>query len=129
MIGGSALEHKPIMRDHIKQAVTASVNENIPPIHPGDSVAVHVRIKEGTRERVQEFKGTVIKMRRGGNNASFTVRRIASHGVGVERTFLLRSPRIEQVHVTRRAKSRRAKLYYLRGLRGKAARLKEKREH
>ena len=120
------------MRDHIKQAVTASVNENIPPIHPGDSVAVQVRIKEGTRERVQEFKGTVIKMRGGGgggNNASFTVRRIASHGVGVERTFLLRSPRIEQVHVTRRAKSRRAKLYYLRGLTGKAARLKEKREH
>lgn len=117
------------MREHIQQFVSAPVNDNIPPLHTGDSVAVNVRIKEGTRERVQEFKGTVIRIRGGGNNASFTVRRIASHGVGVERTFLLRSPRIENVQVARRAKTRRAKLYYLRGLRGKAARLKEKREY
>jgi large subunit ribosomal protein L19 len=76
---------------------------------------------------VQEFKGTVIRMRKGGNQANFTVRRVASHGIGVERTFLLRSPRIEKVEVFRSATVRRAQLYYLRDLRGKAARLKEKR--
>ena len=105
----------------------APANKNIPAIKPGDSIAVYVRIREGGKERVQEFKGTVIKTRGGSNNASFTVRRIASHGVGVERTFLLRSPRIEKVSVMRRAKVRRAKLYYMRGLTGKKARLKEKR--
>ena len=115
------------MKDHIRQAVEAPANENIPAMHSGDSVTVRVRIREGGKERVQEFKGTVIKTRGGGNNASFTVRRIASHGVGVERTFLFRSPRIEKVAVTRRAKVRRAKLYYMRGLTGKKARLKEKR--
>ncbi len=115
------------MKNHIRKAVEAPANKNIPAINPGDSVAVHVHIHEGGKERVQEFKGTVIKTRGGGNDASFTVRRIASHGVGVERTFLLRSPRIEKVTVTRRAKVRRAKLYYMRGLTGKKARLKEKR--
>lgn len=117
------------MRAHIEQAISAPANDKIPTLHHGDSVVVHVRIKEGTRERVQEFKGIVIRMRGGGNNSSFTVRRIASHGVGVERTFLMRSPRIEQVKVARRAKTRRAKLYYLREVRGKKARLKERREH
>jgi large subunit ribosomal protein L19 len=77
---------------------------------------------------VQEFRGTVIRTRRGGNNASFTVRRVASHGVGVERTFLLRSPRIEKVEVSRQAHVRRAKLYYLRQRSGKRARLTEKRD-
>ena len=96
---------------------------------PGDSVTVYVHIREGGKDRVQEFKGTVIKTGGGGNNASFTVRRIASHGVGVERTFLMRSPRIERVEVTRRAKVRRSKLYYMRGLTGKKARLKEKRTY
>ena len=115
------------MKNHIRKAVEAPANKNIPAINPGDSVAVHVHIHEGGKERVQEFKGTVIKTRGGGNDASFTVRRIASHGVGVERTFPLRSPRIEKVTVTRRAKVRRAKLYYMRGLTGKKARLKEKR--
>ncbi len=114
------------MPDLIK-AVEAPANPNVPAMNPGDSVSVHVRIVEGNKERIQEFKGTVIRLRKGGNQASFTVRRIASHGIGVERTFLLRSPRLEKVEVFRSAKVRRAQLYYLRNLKGKAARLKEKR--
>ncbi len=114
------------MADLIK-AVEASVNPKIPELKPGDNVSVHVRIIEGDKERIQEFKGTVIRIRKGGNDAAFTVRRIASHGIGVERTFLLRSPRIDKVQVMRSAKVRRAQLYYLRERRGKAARLKEKR--
>ncbi len=98
-----------------------------PQIAPGDTVKVHLRIIEGDRERIQVFQGVVIRLRRGGNDANFTVRRIASHGIGVERTFLLRSPRIEKIEVVRSAKVRRAQLYYLRNVRGKAARLKEKR--
>ena len=114
------------MPDLIK-AVAAPVNTKIPALQPGDNISVHVRIVEGNKERVQEFKGIVIRMRKGGNDANFTVRRVASHGIGVERTFLLRSPRIEKVEIFRHAKVRRAQLYYLRDLRGKAARLKEKR--
>jgi large subunit ribosomal protein L19 len=114
------------MPDFIK-AVEAPINSKIPELKPGDSVSVHVRIVEGDKERIQEFKGTVIRMRKGGNDANFTVRRLASHGIGVERTFLLRSPRIDKVDVLRNAKVRRAQLYYLRNRRGKAARLKEKR--
>ncbi len=102
-------------------------NPNIPELRPGDTVRVHSRIVEGDRERVQVFQGTVMRLRRGGPNASFTVRRIAAHGVGVERTFLLHSPRIEKVEVLRHARVRRAKLYYLRGRHGKASRLREKR--
>jgi len=98
-----------------------------PEVASGDTVKVHVRIVEGDRERIQIFQGVVIRVRGGGNNANFTVRRIASHGVGVERTFLLQSPRIEKIEIVRRSKVRRAQLYYLRDLRGKAARLKEKR--
>lgn len=98
-----------------------------PQIAAGDMVKVHVRVVEGDRERTQIFQGVIIRLRGGGNNANFTVRRIASHGIGVERTFLLRSPRVEKIEVMRRAKVRRAQLYYLRELRGKAARLKEKR--
>lgn len=111
------------------EAVQAQINPNIPDIRPGDTVSVHVRITEGNRERVQEFRGTIIRMRKGGNNANFTVRRTASHGIGVERTFLLRSPRIEKVEIQRRAKVRRAQLYFLRGLTGKRARLDEKRDN
>ena len=114
------------MPDLIK-AVESAVNTKIPAMKPGDNVSVHVRIVEGNKERVQEFKGTVIRMRKGGNDATFTVRRLAAHGIGVERTFLLRSPRIDKVQIFRSAKVRRAQLYYLRDLRGKAARLKEKR--
>ena len=93
----------------------------------GDTVRLGVRVVEGSRERVQEFEGVVISRRSGGINENFTVRRIASHGIGVERTFLLHSPRIENIRVVRQGKVRRAKLYYLRGLTGKAARIKERR--
>jgi len=110
------------------KTVEAPANPSIPELRPGDAVSVHLRIQEGDRQRVQEFRGTVIRTRRGGNNASFTVRRVASHGVGVERTFLLRSPRIEKVEVSRQAHVRRAKLYYLRQRSGKRARLTEKRD-
>jgi large subunit ribosomal protein L19 len=93
---------------------------------PGDTVRVSVKVVEGEKERIQAFEGVVTRKRGGGTRASFTVRRI-SYGVGVERTFPLHSPRIDKIQVTRRAKVRRAKLYYLRELAGKAARLKEKR--
>lgn len=98
-----------------------------PEVTSGDTVKVHVRIVEGDRERIQVFQGVVIRARGGGNDANFTVRRIASHGVGVERTFLLKSPRVEKIEIVRRAKVRRAQLYFLRDRRGKAARLKERR--
>lgn len=115
------------MTDIVK-SLEAPTNPNIPELHPGDTVSVYVRIKEGDRERVQEFRGTIIRMRKGGNNANFTVRRTASHGIGVERTFLLRSPRIEKVEVQRQAHVRRAQLYFLRDRIGKRARLREKRK-
>lgn len=102
-------------------------NPNIPELRPGDTVKVYVRIVEGERERVQAFQGTVLRVRGSGAGATFTVRRIASHGIGVERTFLLHSPRIDRVEVLRRAHTRRARLYYLRDRKGKAARLREKR--
>ena len=105
----------------------APVNESVPDLRSGDQVRVHIRIVEGTRERVQMFPGTVIRLRKGGNDSNFTVRRIASHGIGVERTFLLRSPRLEKVEIVRRSHVRRKNLYFLRGRTGKAARLREKR--
>jgi large subunit ribosomal protein L19 len=113
---------------NVMKDLEAPANPEIPQLRPGDTVNVHVRIKEGDRERVQEFRGTVIRLRKGGNNANFTVRRIASHGIGVERTFLLRSPRIEKVEVQRQAQVRRAQLYFLRDRTGKRARLAEKRK-
>lgn len=93
----------------------------------GDTVRVGVKVVEGNRERVQEFEGVVIRRRSSGINENFTVRRIASHGVGVERTFLLHAPRLEGIKVVRTGKVRRARLFYLRGLTGKAARIKERR--
>jgi large subunit ribosomal protein L19 len=114
------------MADVLK-AVEAPINTDLPELYPGDAVSVHFRIKEGDRERVQEFKGTVIRIRKGGNDANFTVRRTASHGIGVERTFPIRSPRLEKIELQRRAHVRRSKLYYLRERSGKKARLKEKR--
>jgi large subunit ribosomal protein L19 len=110
----------------LMKAVEAPVNTNIPQLNPGDTVSVHVRIKEGDRERIQEFKGMVIRIRKGGNEGDFTVRRVASNGVGVERTFLLRSPRIDKVVVERHAHVRRANLYFMRNRTGKATRLKQK---
>jgi large subunit ribosomal protein L19 len=108
------------------KSVQAPVNENIPKLSPGDAVNVHLKIKEGDRERIQVFKGTVLYVRGSGNDASFTVRRIASNGIGVERTFLMRSPRIDKVEVERHTKVRRARLYFLRERTGKAARLKQR---
>ena len=112
--------------DEILRSVEAPVNPNIPELHSGDLVRVFLRIKEGANERTQEFRGTVIRLRKGGNNANFTVRRVASNGIGVERTFLLRSPRIEKVVVERHSKVRRAQLYFLRERSGKRARLKQR---
>src|SRR5512135_1150023 len=108
------------------KAVQAPENTNIPQLFPGDTVSVFLRIKEGANERTQEFKGTVIRQRKGGNNANFTVRRVASNGIGVERTFLLRSPRIEKVVIQRHSNVNRANLYFLRSRTGKSARLKQK---
>ena|SRR5688572_76322 len=110
----------------IMTALQVKANENIPQLQSGDSVSVHVKIKEGDRERIQEFKGIVIRLRKGGNESSFTVRRMASNGVGVERTFLLRSPRLDKVVVERRSRTRRSQLYFMRGRVGKSARLKQK---
>jgi large subunit ribosomal protein L19 len=98
-----------------------------PRLQPGDMVRVHVRIVEGGRERIQVFPGMVIRLHGGGVNTMFTVRRVASHGVGVERSFPLYSPRVEQIEVIRHSKVRRAQLYYMRALAGRAARLKERR--
>lgn len=100
---------------------------DVPDFGAGDTVRVHAKVVEGTRERIQVFEGIVIRRRAGGIAENFTVRRIASHSVGVERTFLIHSPRIDKIEVTRFGKVRRAKLYYLRGLTGRAARIVERR--
>lgn len=113
------------MSEQLK-AVEAPINPNIPELQAGDVVSVHVKIKEGTRERIQEFKGTVLFKRNGGPNATFTVRRVASNGIGVERTFLTRSPRIDKVVIERHSKVRRARLFFLRERTGKSARLKQR---
>ena len=99
-----------------------------PEFAPGDTVRVNVKVVEGTRERVQALEGDCIAIKRAGINSSFTVRKI-SYGEGVERVFPLHSPRIDSIEVLRRGRVRRAKLYYLRGLRGKRARIAEKQEH
>src|SRR5512135_716939 len=112
--------------------LVSSVNQqnlkaSVPEIRPGDRVKVHLRIIEGDRERIQVFQGVVMRKRRGGIGQNITVRRVASHGVGVERTFMLHSPRLEKIEILGHAHVRRAQLYYLRNLSGKAARLREKR--
>jgi len=112
--------------DELLKAVETPVNPNIPSLEPGDTVSVHVKIKEGNRERIQEFKGTVLYVHENGQSSTFTVRRMASNGIGVERTFLLRSPRVDKVVVERHNVVRRARLYYLRGRTGKQARLKQR---
>src|SRR5438552_9850968 len=114
------------MTDLVRLVEQRYLKETLPEFGPGDTVRVHVNIVEGTRERTQVFEGVVMRLRHGSVNTTFTVRRIA-HGIGVERTFLLHSPRIARVEVTRRGKVRRAQLYYLRGLTGRAARIKERR--
>ncbi|HIJ58914.1 MAG TPA: 50S ribosomal protein L19 [Deltaproteobacteria bacterium] len=99
---------------------------DIPGFKPGDTVKVHVKIKEGEKERIQVFQGVVIRKRKGNTGATFTVRKV-SYGIGVERIFPLHSPIIDKIEIITRGRVRRARLYYLRKLRGKAARIKEKR--
>jgi large subunit ribosomal protein L19 len=108
------------------KSVETQANTNIPELNTGDVVSVHVKIKEGNRERIQEFRGTVLYTHNNGGNSTFTVRRVASNGIGVERTFLMHSPRVDKVVVERHNKIRRARLYYLRDRTGKSARLKQK---
>ncbi|GAA5346186.1 LSU ribosomal protein L19P [Planifilum fimeticola] len=110
----------PIVREVTKE----QLRSDIPDFKAGDTVRVHVKVIEGQRERIQVFEGVVIQRRGGGISETFSVRKV-SYGVGVERTFPLHSPRIDKIEVVRRGKVRRAKLFYLRKLRGKAARIKE----
>ncbi len=109
----------------IAELEAEQVKSNIPEFNPGDTVVVQVKVKEGERERVQAFEGVVIAIRSRGLNSAFTVRKI-SHGVGVERTFQTHSPLVDAIQVVRRGDVRKAKLYHLRELSGKAARIKEK---
>jgi large subunit ribosomal protein L19 len=108
----------------IEEITKEQLRSDLPAFRPGDTVRVHVKVVEGTRERIQVYEGVVIKRRGGGISETFTVRKI-SYGVGVERTFPVHTPKIAKLEVTRRGKGRRAKLYYLRNLRGKKARIKE----
>lgn len=112
--------------DYIRIIEQEQLKKNIPSFRPGDTVKVHVKIIEGSRERIQVFEGLVIKRKGDGLRETFTVRRV-SNGVGVERTFPLHSPRIDKIEVARRGIVRRAKLYYIRELSGKAARIRERR--
>ncbi|TCS93126.1 50S ribosomal protein L19 [Hazenella coriacea] len=112
------------MQSILRAVAEEQLRKDLPQFRAGDTLRVHVKVKEGQRERIQVFEGVVIQRRGGGIEQTFTVRKI-SYGVGVERTFPLHSPRIDKIEVMRRGKVRRAKLYYLRKLRGKAARIKE----
>ena len=125
MVRFSIAEEEGVRMD-VATLVPIETNPNIPVIVPGDTVKVSARVVEGERVRAQVFQGVVIRVRKGSANANFTVRRVA-YGVGVERTFFLNSPSLEKVEVLRHGKVRRAKLYYLRGLTAKKARLKERR--
>ena len=111
----------------IEELTQEQLRSDIPSFRPGDTVRVHAKVVEGTRERIQIFEGVVIKRRGAGISETYTVRKV-SNGVGVERTFPLHSPRVEKIEVTRFGQVRRAKLYYLRALQGKAARIKEIRK-
>lgn len=115
------------MTDKLLLAERVGLRGDVPPFAPGDTVKVHVKVKEGEKERVQVFQGLVISRRGGGVRETFTVRKI-SQGIGVERTFPVHSPVLEKIEVERHGQVRRAKLYYLRERRGKAARIAEKRE-
>lgn len=112
-------------RELIEQIEQRQLRTDLPEFRPGDTVRVHAKVIEGDKERIQVFEGVVLRRTRGGNRATFTVRKV-SYGVGVERTFPLHSPRIEKIEVVSRGKVRRARLYYLRELSGKAARIQER---
>jgi large subunit ribosomal protein L19 len=111
----------------LSQLIEIKPNPNIPPVNPGDTVRVGLKVKEGDRERTQHFQGIVLRVRKGKNSASFTVRHVV-YGIGVERTFFFHSPYLEKVEVLQRGQVRRAKLYYLRGLSSKASRAKLKQK-
>jgi large subunit ribosomal protein L19 len=111
----------------IEQLEREQQKEAVPALRPGDTVRVHVRVVEGTRERIQVFEGLVIRVTGGGLRRNFTVRRV-THGVGVERTFMIHSPRIDRIEVLRHGQVRQARLYYLRGKVGKDARIRERRQ-
>lgn len=113
--------------DLVRMVQQQHLRQDIPEFRPGDTVRVHVKVVEGGRERIQVYEGTVIDRKGGSLDETFTVRRV-SFGIGVERTFLVHSPRLAKIEVARRGRVRRAKLYYLRGLRGKAARIRERRD-
>lgn len=115
------------MTNVVDQVAAASLRDDVPDFRAGDTIRVHVRVVEGNRSRVQVFQGVVIKVQGKGVGRTFTVRKI-SFGVGIERTFPLHTPIIEQIEVVTRGDVRRSKLYYLRNVRGKAAKIKEKRE-
>ncbi|HUF18485.1 MAG TPA: 50S ribosomal protein L19 [Thermoanaerobaculia bacterium] len=115
------------MPDVMKMVESAETQKTMPSFSPGDTIKVHVRVKEGDKERIQIFQGVVISRKGGGSREMFTVRKV-SGGVGVERMFPLYSPTIDRIEVERHGRVRRAKLYYLRALRGKAARIEEKRK-
>lgn len=115
------------MHTAIAELEKTQLRPDIPSFRPGDTLRVHVRVTEGSRSRIQVFQGVAIRRQGGGVRETFTVRKI-SYGVGVERTFPVHSPSIDKIEVVTRGRVRRAKLYYLRGLRGKAARIKERRE-
>ena len=112
--------------DELRRIEEEQLRSDVPEFRPGDTVRVHVKVVEGSRERIQAYEGVVIARKHGGLRETFTVRRV-TYGVGVERTFLLHSPRIDRIEVMRHGVVRRAKLYYLRGLSGKAARIRERR--
>jgi large subunit ribosomal protein L19 len=115
------------MHTAIAELEQAQIRSDIPDFRPGDTLKVHVRVTEGTRSRIQVFQGVVIRRQGGGARETFTVRKI-SYGVGVERTFPVHSPSLDKIELVTRGQVRRAKLYYLRSLRGKAARIRERRE-
>ncbi len=110
----------------LEQIEKEQVRTDLPDFRPGDTIKVHVKIKEGDKERIQVFEGVVIRKKKGASRSSFTVRKV-SYGVGVERIFPTNSPAIDHIEIVQRGKVRRAKLYYLRHLKGKAARIKEER--
>ena len=113
--------------DFIRLIEETQRRDDLPAFNPGDTINVHVRVREGEKERLQQYQGVVIAIRGSGNSRTFTVRKMSANGIGVERIFPINTPRIAKIDIVQQGRVRRAKLYYLRALRGKAARIKQKR--
>jgi len=113
--------------DFIRLIEETQMRDDLPAFNPGDTINVHVRVREGEKERLQQYQGVVIAIRGSGNSRTFTVRKMSANGIGVERIFPINTPRIAKIDIVQQGRVRRAKLYYLRALRGKAARIKQKR--